>query len=187
MTETEEPEKSHQTNKAQQPHEFLAVGRVLRPHGVRGNLLITAESEVITSITPGSQIFLGPEYIPYTVRHFSSHRGHYLLNLETLNSRDDAEAYRESTLYIRFEDTSPLPEDVYFYWQLLGLDVWSDEDENLGTLVEIIETGANDVYVVRSAKGEELLLPAIESVIQSIDLEKKSMIVHLIPGLKSNL
>jgi 16S rRNA processing protein RimM len=171
---------------AQQPPEFLAVGRILRPHGVRGNLLIAAESEVIKSITPGSQIFLGPEHIPFNVRTFSSHRGQYLLSLEKLSSRDDAEAYRDSTLYIRFEDTSPLPENVYFYWQLLGLDVRSDEDERLGTLEEIIETGANDVYLVRSEMGEELLLPAIESVIQSIDLEKNLMIVHLIPGLRSN-
>jgi 16S rRNA processing protein RimM len=171
---------------AQQPPEFLAVGRILRPHGVRGNLVVTAESEVIKSITPGSQIFLGPEYIPFSVRTFALHRGQYLLGLEKLNSRDDAELYRDSTLYIRFENTSPLPENVYYYWQLLGLDVRSDEDEHLGTLTEIIETGANDVYLVRSDTGDELLLPAIESVVQSIDLEKNIMIVHLIPGLKSS-
>jgi 16S rRNA processing protein RimM len=173
-------------NTAQQPPEFLAVGRILRPHGIRGNLLIMAESDVIKSITSGSQVFLGSEHIPFTVKYFSAHRNQFLLNLETLNTRDDAEAYRQSMVYIRFEDRSPLPENVYFHWQLLGLEVRSDEEENLGTLSEIIETGANDVYLVRSDEGDELLLPAIESVIQSIDLKERLMIVHLIPGLRMN-
>jgi 16S rRNA processing protein RimM len=182
----EDIQKPQMMKKAQQPPEFLAVGRILRPHGVRGNLLISAESDVIKSITSGSKVFLGPEHIPFTVRHFSTHRNHFLLNLETLNSRDDAEVYRQSTVYIHFEDRSPLPENVYFHWQLLGLHVRSDEDENLGILSEIIETGANDVYLVRSEEGDELLLPAIESVVQAIDLEESLMIVHLIPGLRTN-
>jgi 16S rRNA processing protein RimM len=177
-------EKPKKSQNAQQPPEYLAVGRILRPHGIRGNLLVNAESEVIKSITTGSPVFLGPNHLPFSVQYFSPHRDQYLLKLETLNSRDDAEEYRESMVYIRFEDTSPLPENVYYHWQLLGLDVHSDEEEILGTLTEIIETGANDVYIVRSESGNELLLPAIEPVIKSIDLEKNLMIVHLIPGIR---
>jgi 16S rRNA processing protein RimM len=176
--------KSNTSKKAQQPPEFLAVGRILRPHGVRGNLLVSPESEMIKSITVESRIYLGTNHTSFTVRHLSPHRNQYILGLESLDTRENAEAYRHSTLYIRFEDTSPLPEDVYYHWQLLGLDVRTDEDERLGTLVEIIETGANDVYLVRSDKGDELLLPAIEPVIQSIDLEGNLMVVHLIPGLR---
>ncbi|OGO19195.1 MAG: 16S rRNA processing protein RimM [Chloroflexi bacterium RBG_16_48_8] len=176
--------KTKSSNKAQQPPEFLAVGRIVRPHGVRGNLLVAAESEIIQCIASETQVFLGANHIAFTVRHFSSHRDQYLLSLEALNSREDAEAYREATLFVRFEDTSPLAEGVYFHWQLLGLNVVSDEDENLGTLEEIIETGANDVYLIHTHSGAELLLPAIESVIKSIDLEKNLMIVHLLPGLK---
>jgi 16S rRNA processing protein RimM len=177
-------QKNHKSNKAQQPPEFLAVGRILRPHGVRGNLLIKAESELIKSISPGSEIFVGSAHSPFTVKYMSPHRDQYILSLEMLYSRDDAEAYRESFIYVRFENTASLPENVFFYWQLLGLEVHSDEDENLGSLQDIIETGANDVYVVRSEKGDELLLPAIESVIKSINLDENLMIVHLIPGLR---
>ena len=178
-------EQSSRSKNAQQPPEFLAVGRIIRPHGVRGNLLVAAESEIIKSITPDTQVFLGPNHISYVVRHFSPHRDRYLLSLENINSRNEAEVYREAVLYLRFEDTSPLPDDVYYYWQLLGLDVISDEKESLGKLEDIIETGANDVYLVRTETGDELLLPAIESVIKSIDLEKNLMVVHLIPGLRS--
>jgi 16S rRNA processing protein RimM len=181
-----EPKKNSSKNVQQSsgtPPEYLAVGRIVRPHGVRGNLLVTEESEIIRSITPGTQIFLGPDHTAFTVRQFSSHRNSYLLSLEKLNSRTDAEVYRGAFLYLRFEDTSPLPEGEYYYWQLLGLDVVSDENEQLGKLEEIIQTGANDVYLVRSESGDEILLPAIETVIKTIDLDNKIMHVHLLPGL----
>jgi len=182
-----EETKNNNSKDAQQPigtpPEFLAVGRIVRPHGVRGNLLVAAESEVIRSITQGTQIFLGPNHNAFTVRQFSSHRDRYLLSLEKLNSRTEAESFRGTLLYLRFESTSPLPEGEYYFWQLLGLDVISDENERLGKLEEIIQTGANDVYLVRSDTGEEILLPAIEAVIKDIDLDKKLMLVHLLPGL----
>jgi 16S rRNA processing protein RimM len=77
-----------------------------------------------------------------------------------------------------------LPEHTYYRWQILGLQVWSDEQQNLGQIVEILETGANDVYLVRSESGEELLLPAIEPVVLQVDLVGKRMRVHLLPGLR---
>lgn len=182
----EEPNNNRSKNAQQplgNPPEYLAVGRVVRPHGVRGNLLVAVESDIIRSITPGTKIFLGPDHIAFTVRQFSPHRNRYLLGLETLNSRTEVENYRGTSLYLRFEDTSPLPEGEYYYWQLLGLEVVSDEDNRLGILEEIIQTGANDVYLVRSETGDEILLPAIEAVIKDIDLDKKRMLVHLLPGL----
>jgi len=184
MTRKKATGKSQNPINAQQPPKFLAVGQIVRPHGVRGNLLVAATSQIIKSIIPGTQVFLGPKQQAFTVRYLSSHHDQYLLSLEALNLREEAEAYRGGTLFIRFEDTSPLAEDSYYHWQLLGLNVVSDQGENLGNLEEIIETGANDVYLIHSHTGSELLLPAIKSVIQSIDLEKKLMVVHLLPGLE---
>jgi 16S rRNA processing protein RimM len=171
---------------ARQPPEYLAVGRVIRPHGVRGTLLIEPASELILSIRPDSRVFLGAEFEKYTVRSFSVHQKRYLLTLEEVESRDHAEKFRDQALHIRFEESQPLPADTYYYWQLLGMDVFSEQGEHLGNLAEILETGANDVYVVRSASGEELLLPAIESVIREVDLQAKRLIVHLLPGLRKD-
>jgi 16S rRNA processing protein RimM len=106
------------------------------------------------------------------------------LLLEGCEDRDSAEHWREQTIFIRLEEAEPLPEGVYYRWQILGLDVVSDQDEPLGKVEQILETGANDVYLVRDESGNELLLPAIESVILQVDLERGRLLVHLLPGLR---
>jgi len=180
---TEETKSDSSTNRAQQPPEYLVVGRIVKPHGIRGALIVAPQSKIITSITPGMQIFVGSNYEVFTIRRFSPHRKRYLLSLETLDTRDDTEIYRNAIIYLRFEDSEPLPKGEYYDWQLLGMTVITDDNEILGKLEEIIETGANDVYLVRTDSDDEILLPAIESVIKTVDLENKNMIVHLIPGL----
>ena len=180
---SEKTKSDPQTNNAQQPPEFLVVGRIVRPHGIRGVLIVEPLSKFIADIRPGMVIYLGAKHDAAKVLQFSSHRKRYLLKIGTSNSRDDAEKYRDKTVFLRFEDTDPIPEGEYYDWQLLGLNIITDEGESLGTLEEIIETGANDVYVVRTDQGKDVLIPAIESVIKTVDLENKTMLVHIIPGL----
>jgi 16S rRNA processing protein RimM len=86
-------------------------------------------------------------------------------------------------VYVRADDRPQLPDGEYYHHQLIGLQVVSDEGDILGILTGIIETGANDVYIVRSENDREVLLPAIESVILEIDLERSEMLVRVIPGL----
>jgi 16S rRNA processing protein RimM len=179
----EENNRTRQPNNAQQPPEFLVVGRIVRPHGIRGVLIIEPQSKFITDIRSGMELYIGPNREIVKVQHFSPHRKRYLLTLENLSSRDDAEMHRDKLVYLRFEDTEPIPEGEFYDWQLLGLDVLTEDGEILGSLEEIIVTGANDVYLVRAGSGQEILLPAIESVIKTVDLESNAMIVHLLPGL----
>ncbi len=82
------------------------------------------------------------------------------------------------------EDAAPLKKGQYYHHQIVGLAVVTAAGERLGTVEEILETGANDVYLVRRDDGRELLLPAIETVIEQIDLENKRLVVNLIPGLE---
>ena len=168
---------------ARQPPEFLRVGRVLRPHGIRGVLLVESDSDLAFSISAGSTIYLGDEDSLFTVQSFNKHRKQFLLKLENLESRQDAEAYRDRTILIPFENFEPLEENVYYHWQLKGLQVVKNDGQTLGELADIIVTGANDVYIVRTEKGKELLLPAIESVVEEVDLERGRMIVNIIAGL----
>jgi 16S rRNA processing protein RimM len=174
---------SNHINNARQPPTYLAVGQVLRPHGVKGALLIQSDTELIYTITPGSKVFLGTSNTPLTVKRFNPHRKQFLLIVEEVNSRDEADKFRGDVLNVDFEDAEPLPEGVYYHWQLEGLEVISEDDERLGILDHIIVTGANDVYVVKDESGTEILIPAIESVIKQVDLEKQRMTVHLLPGL----
>lgn len=181
MSVREQPER---TNDAQQPPEFLAVGRILRPHGVKGAFLVESDSDLVLTISPGSQIYLGDAHTPLTVRRLNPHRKQFLLVVEEILSRDEADQFRDHVLQLRFDDVEPLPQGVYYHWQLIGLQVFSEDEELLGVLEQILVTGANDVYLVRGESGGELLLPAIESVVKDVDLNDGRMTVHLLPGLK---
>jgi 16S rRNA processing protein RimM len=176
----EQPEQSHD---ARQPPEYLAVGQVLRPHGVKGALLIQSDTELIYTVTPGSMVFLGATNTPLTVKRINPHQKQFLLIVEEINSRDEADQFRGDILNVDFEDADPLPEGVYYHWQLKGLEIYSEDGEHLGVLDQIIVTGANDVYVVKDESGGEILIPAIESVIKEVDLKTQRMTVHLLPGL----
>ncbi len=175
---------SSKTEHARQPREFLVVGRIVRPHGIRGALLMESLSDLALSISDGSEVYLGEKHILYLVKKFTLHQKRLLLTIEGINSRNDAEGFRNQEVLLRITDVDPLPEGVYYFWQLLGLEVYTEDGELLGTLEDIIETGANDVYLIRDNDGEELLIPAIESVIKDVDPEEGNMIVHLLPGLR---
>ncbi len=164
--------------------EYLAVGRVIRPHGVRGMLLVDAFTEVIHSVRPSSEILLGPDKVPVVVRSFRPHRARFLLSIEGCEDRETANAWRGQDIFLRLDDAEPLPEGVYYHWQILGLAVITEDGEALGKVDQILETGANDVYVVRDDAGNELLIPAIESAIVHTDLKDGQIIVRLIPGLR---
>jgi 16S rRNA processing protein RimM len=171
------------TKGARQPETILAVGRVVRPHGVRGGLIVDAYSEAIEALRPGGQVLLGEQKQPGRLQSCKRHADRYLVFLEGVEDREQAEELRGAEIAIPFDDAGPLPEGAYYHWQVLGLRVEEDGGQELGHISEILETGANDVYVVKRADGGEVLLPAISSVIREVDLEHGIMRVHLIPGL----
>jgi 16S rRNA processing protein RimM len=162
--------------------EFLTVGRILRPHGVRGGVLVEAKSELIHDLSPGMDVLIGESRDAVLLKSIRQHRGQFILYFEDVSDRDSVESLRGTELAISLQDSSPLPEGSYFHWQIVGMDVESDNGEFLGKIVKILETGANDVYII-SKEGSEFLIPAIEDVVLQVDLEKNLMIVHLLPGL----
>lgn len=163
---------------------YFAAGRVVRPHGVRGDLLVVSVSTLIRSLQPGSLVFLGPERVSRSVHSCRLHGARWLLKVEGCSDRVEAERWRGADVAVRVDDLPPLPPGEYFYWQILGLQVVTDQGQDLGKIEDILETGANDVYVVRSAAFGEILLPAIESVVLGVALDAGQMTVHLIPGLE---
>lgn len=148
-------------------------------------LQVEAYTEVIHSLKPTSEILLGQEKVPAVVREFRPHRARFLLAIEDCEDRESAERFRGMDIFVPFDDVEPLPEGIFYHWQILGLEVITDEGEILGNVERILETGANDVYLIRGRSGEELLLPAIQSVILDIDLQEGRITVRLIPGLRA--
>lgn len=158
------------------------AGRIVRPHGVRGEVVVDPESDVIDQLRPGQTVFLGDDLQEIRLTAVRPHQRRYLVSLEGYGSRPAAESLRGQAVQLR-HDQVRLPDGVYFRWQLIGLRVVTEDGEALGELVEVLGTGANDVYEVLLADGRRVLLPAIDSVVLSIDLEAGAIRVRLLPGL----
>ena len=107
-----------------------------------------------------------------------------ILKFKGIDDINEVEKYKKAALFVTREDAVPLGENEYFIADLIGLKVVSDEGEELGTLDDVLQTGANDVYVVKNDKGEEILVPAIKDCVKSVDIEGGEIILHLLPGLR---
>ena len=164
--------------------EFLAVGKLRRPHGVRGELLMSIWTDFPERLQPDKQVYVGKTYQPYQINTIRDHRQDMIISFDGFTSRDDVGHLRNQIVYVRASGIPVLPDDGIYLHQLIGLKVISDEDETvLGIVTEIIETGANHVLLVRRESKGDLLIPDIEPVVLNINLEKGEILVHLIPGL----
>jgi 16S rRNA processing protein RimM len=163
--------------------DFLAVGRVLRPHGVRGELLLASLTDFPEHLSEHKLVYLGEPPRAHPLAGVRLHRGQLIIRLADCRDRDSADAFRDQLVQIEASQAAPLPPGMYYEHQLVGLAVYSDEGEHLGQLTEVLETGANAVYVVTGEQGE-LLLPVIADVIRDVDLPAQRLTVHLIDGLR---
>ena len=186
MTPQDRPVSSEQDagSQKQRGPAFLAIGKLRRPHGVRGEMVMSVWTDFPERLLPGVTVYVGETYTLLTIRSVRWHRDDILIAFEEYTDRDQVGVLRNQIAYVRADDRPPLPEGEFYLHQLLGLNVFRDEDDlYLGEVEEIIETGSNDVLIVRMPDGKELLLPDIPSVVLDINLERNEMRVHLLPGL----
>lgn len=162
---------------------FLVVGRLHRAHGLKGELVMSVLTDFPERLVPGLLVYVGEEHVPHTLLSLRQHNTGRLVTLEGYTSREQAGEIRNQYLYVRADDRPPLPEGEYYHHQLIGLRVVTDEGRELGILAEILETGANEVYIVRREGAKDVLLPGIDEVILDLDLEKGEILVHLLEGL----
>ena len=162
---------------------FLLIGRVTKPHGVRGEVRVLPHTDVLERFTWLETVYVGAK-APRLIKVESArvHKNFALLKLAGYNNRQEAEQLRGQQLLIPKEEAIPLEEGEYFLYQLEGLQVFTESDELLGVIVEVLETKANNVFIVHGEQGE-ILLPDIPDVIQEIDFENGRVQVHLLPGL----
>ncbi len=154
---------------------WVAVGRVLGAHGTKGALRVESLSDVPGRFAPGAAVWL--QAVRRVIQSASAGRGALILKLEGIDDRASAERMRGEVLEVPETERPPLPPGAYYTDDLIGLRVVDPEGRLLGTLEEVVETGANDVYVVRGPRGE-LLLPAVDDVVLEVDLEGKRMVAR---------
>ena len=162
------------------PPEFLIVGRILAPWGIRGDVKIEVMTDFPERFAPGKQVYLNG--CPAEIETCHPHKQLLLVKLASIDSIESAEKLRGCDLTIPASELYTLPEGQYYTFQLIGLDVVTTEGEPLGHITDIMTTGINDVYIVEGKRGE-ILIPAIEDVVKSIDLKKGTITVEAIEGL----
>lgn len=162
--------------------EWMLVGVVAAPVGVRGEVKIDLATEFPDRFKLIETIYVGEEHRPMELAGARRHAGRVALRFAAIADRDAAEPLRGQPLYIPRAEAMPLPEGHYYHDQIIGLRVVTTAGEALGTVQQILPTGANDVYVVRDEQ-REVLVPAIRDVVRRIDVEAGLMEVEAIEGL----
>lgn len=165
----------------------LIIGRVTRPHGVRGDVRVEIRTDEPERFGWLEEVFIGPDddhLELVAVEAVRWHQGIVIVKLAGYETRNQAEALRNYLLQVPITDALPLQDDEYYFYQLIGLQVETVDGEVLGELAEVLETGANDVFVVRGPAGE-LLLPDIPEVIREVNPTEGRIVVQLLEGLRN--
>lgn len=164
---------------------LLQVGVITSTHGVRGEVKVFPTTDDPARFKKLKKVILdtGKENLELEVAGVKFFKNMVILKFKEFDNINDVEKYRQKSLYVTRENAVKLKKNEYFIADLIGLTVWTDEDEELGELTDVLQTGANDVYAVRMADGEEVLIPAIKDCIKEVDVEAGRMTVHLLPGL----
>jgi 16S rRNA processing protein RimM len=162
------------------PPESLIVGRILAPWGIRGEVKVQVLTDFPERFAPRKVVYLNT--IPLEIERCRPHKQHMVVKLATIDSVEAAEKLRGQDLTIPSSELYPLPAGQYYTFQLIGLKVVTTRGQTLGRITDIMSTASNDVYIVEGKRGE-ILIPAIEDVVKSIDLKKGKMVIEEIEGL----
>jgi 16S rRNA processing protein RimM len=162
---------------------FLAVGRLRKPHGLQGDLTMEVLTDFPERLKNGVTLFVGDDRQPLKLRSVKQLDAMMLVSFEGYDTPEEAANLRNKMAYVSTSDRPPLEEGEYYHHELIGLVVITEEGQRLGTISEILETGANDVLIVRPESGPEVLLPMLDEVILMVDLESGIMQVKPLPGL----
>ena len=165
--------------------DLLKVGVITTTHGVRGEVKVYPTTDEPERFLDLEYVLLdtGKELRRLDIKNVRFFKNLVILKFDGIDNINDIEIYKNKDILITREDAVPLGPDENFIVDLIGLKVATDEGEELGTLKDVLQTGANDVYVVEMTDGKELLLPAIKQCILNVDLEQQTMTVHVLDGL----
>ncbi|MCB0115889.1 MAG: 16S rRNA processing protein RimM [Caldilineaceae bacterium] len=170
------------------PAGYLVVGRVISAHGVRGELSIEPFTDFPEDrFAAGQMMLIGDEMEAVEIESARPHKNRVLICFDHITNREEAEALRGNWIFIAEEDAAELDEDTYYVHQIVGLTAQTADGAILGTVKDVLVTGANDVYLVAPAEGvnggKEILLPAIGDVIVDVDVAGGRLTVNLLPGM----
>jgi 16S rRNA processing protein RimM len=165
--------------------DWIEAGAIVRPHGLKGEVVVDLARDLLEVVTESMKLRVtgrreGERVL--TVERARNHKARKVVQFKGVSTVEDAEALRGWSVWLTREQIGPLEEDRWFVQDIVGIDVYTDEDEYLGKLAEVMHMPGNDVYVVRNDE-KEILLPVIDDVVRSVDIDSGRMVIHLMEGL----
>lgn len=148
--------------------EFMTVGQITKPHGVRGEVKVVSFIDSLEDFRTLDKVYLDGQMIKITSVKLQTDRA--ILKIEGIDTVEAAERYRNKYLMIKREDADELPEDSYYIADLIGCAVVDTEGNDLGKVFDVIETGSNDVYWVKGEGKKEVLIPALKDIVVEVDI-----------------
>ncbi|MDP5273415.1 ribosome maturation factor RimM [Chengkuizengella axinellae] len=167
---------------------YYRVGKIVNTHGLRGDLKIVSKSDFPEiRFKKDSQLYVQLEnenkYQALTVESARPHKEVYIVKFKGFNHINEVEKYKNSVLYVSEEQLVELPEDEYYFHEIIGCRVLTEENEELGKIIDILTPGANDVWVVKHNKGNDLLIPVIDDVLLNVNIQEKVVKIRLMEGM----
>lgn len=165
--------------------QMLRVGVITSTHGVRGEVKVFPTTDDAKRFKTLKKVILdGREPLELSIEQVKFFKNMVILKFKGYDNINDVEMFRKKSLYVTRENAVKLKKNEYFIADLIGLKMISDEGEDLGELTDVLQTGANDVYVISKEGADDILLPAIKDCVKQVDIEGGTMQVHLLDGLR---
>lgn len=165
--------------------QLLQVGVITTTHGLKGEVKVYPTTDYPERFEEIKEVLLdtGRTKLPMEIQSVRYFKNLVILKFKGINDINDIEKYKQCSLWVTRENATPLYEDEYYIADLIGCKVFLEDGSAFGELVQVMETGANDVYVIETTEGKEVLVPAIKDCILDVDIENEKIIIHLLDGL----
>ncbi len=165
--------------------QFLRVGVISSTHGIRGEVKVFPTTDDVKRFKKLKNVILdtGKEHLNLEVEGVKFFKQFVILKFKGIDNINDIEKYKGKDLLVDRANAVKLRKDEYFVVDLIGLEVFTEDGEKFGTMKDVLETGANDVYIIDSLNHGEVLIPAIKQCVLDIDIEANKMVIHLMKGL----
>ena len=165
--------------------EYFEIGQIVNTSGLKGVVKVNPFTDDMSRFEELKKVFIekNKELTEYEIEEVRYHKNQVLLKFKNIDSIEEAEKFRNCYIKISRKDAKKLPEDTYFIVDLIDTNVYLENNEYVGKIIDVFSTGSNDVYVVKREENSDLLIPAIKDVVKKVDIKNKKMIINLIKGL----
>jgi len=160
---------------------YIDFGKITSTHGIRGEVKIYPYTDDVDNILNLKKIYI--ESKEYKVNSIRFHKNMFITKIMGINTANEAETFRNKLVQREIDENEELEEDTYYIKDLIGLDVYLENNQLFGKIKDVFQTGANDVYVIQTVDEKEVLIPAIKSVVKDVDIDGNKMIIELMEGL----